>query len=631
MIRESYTETTAVSVPAVDIFAEVIAFVKEYEFRIILTLLSLTSAAAFLYFYYVGLGIAYNDARSHLDIGRRVVENLKPGLAQLGSVWLPLPHFLMLFTVWNNFMWHSGLSGAIVSMISYVGSGLFIWRILKKLDVALIGRLVGVFAFAANANVMYLQSTAMTELLFLFTFCATLYELLSWYKSDDVWDLAKAAFWIMLATLTRYDAWFIFLIIVGLVTATTFLKRGFKAAEGIFILFATLGGFGILLWLIWNYLIFGDPLFSFFGPYSAYAQQKQIYDAGELITKWNIFNSVKIYGLTIYYTIGLFNLLMALGGMLLMLVDRNINKTLKVVLPVLLLSPLVYNIIALFFGHSIISIVHVFGDNWFNVRYGVVVLPSIAIYIGYFIQKANNPTRFILIPALLFAYISSYFMQIPVTIQDALWGASSKNISQVSNWLKVNASSNQDKIFISAGSHDAIIFSSGFEMKRFIHEGTDKYWKNAGENPDHWVRYIVMRTYDMKDATFYSVQRGSGLSKYDLVLSGEFADIYELKPEYRSNLVSSDSFPTDLNSNISGANLKQGRPISSATSTATGVLGITSMFSVVSAALFMASLDSNPKKKRYIKTPTAKGKANSEYGFNLVTLRQVNNVGFEDN
>ena len=146
MIDKPYTETKAVSVPSVDIFEEIMTFVKKYEFRIVLTILSAVSAIAFLYFYITGLGIAYNDARSHLDIGRRVVEGLKPGLAQLGSVWLPLPHFLMLFTIWNSFMWHSGLSGALFSMISFVGCGIYIWKILKKLEVGTVGRLGGVFA-----------------------------------------------------------------------------------------------------------------------------------------------------------------------------------------------------------------------------------------------------------------------------------------------------------------------------------------------------------------------------------------------------------------------------------------------------------------------------------------------------
>lgn len=629
--NEAYTQARALAIPRVDIFEEIITFVKKYEFLMVLTSLLLTSAVAFLFFYQNGLGLAYNDARSHLDIGRRVVEGLKPGLAQIGSVWLPLPHFLMIFTVWNDFMWHTGLSGAIVSMLSFVGSGLYIWKILKKLSVGLIGRLTGVFAFAANANILYLQSTAMTELLFLFTFCAAFYELISWYKSEKTWDLVKAAFWLMLSTLTRYDAWFIFIAIVALVTLTTYLKRGYKTTEGTLLLFATLGGFGILLWLGWNYLIFGDPLFSFFGPYSAHAQQTQIHEAGGLITKGSIVSSVKIYSLALYHTIGLFNLAVAAAGMVWLALARSISKTLKFVTASLLLAPLIYNILALFLGHSIISIAQVSGDNWFNVRYGAVMVPSVAICIGYLLHKVNTPMRYLLIPSLFFAYLSSYFIQIPVTIQDALWGASSKNVSQVSSWLRTNASDNQDKIFISAGSHDAIIFSTGFKMSRFVHEGTGEYWKNASLYPDHWVRYIVLRTYDTKDATFYAIKDNPDFSKYNLVLKGEFADIYELKDEYKGNLLTQDEMlQQDLNGKVNQNKSQRAQKIDQYTSSKASVYGLASMFGIASTALFVARIEGVPGRKKVKKQHTRKGNINGEFGSNLVMLRGVGKIGLDE-
>ncbi|HRN70647.1 MAG TPA: hypothetical protein PLS49_05690 [Candidatus Woesebacteria bacterium] len=103
-------------------------FLEKFGVGIVLIVLTAISVYFFIYFYQNGLGLAYNDARSHLDIGRRVVEGLKPGLAQLGSVWLPLPHLLMVPTIWNDFMWHSGLAGAIISMIAFVYTGILIYR-----------------------------------------------------------------------------------------------------------------------------------------------------------------------------------------------------------------------------------------------------------------------------------------------------------------------------------------------------------------------------------------------------------------------------------------------------------------------------------------------------------------------
>ena len=79
-------------------------FIDKYLVFLIFIFLVVVSCVSFYVFYKDGLGLAYNDARSHLDIGRRVVEGLKPGMAQLGSVWLPLPHILMIPTIWNNFI-----------------------------------------------------------------------------------------------------------------------------------------------------------------------------------------------------------------------------------------------------------------------------------------------------------------------------------------------------------------------------------------------------------------------------------------------------------------------------------------------------------------------------------------------
>ncbi|MDO8658214.1 MAG: family 2 glycosyl transferase, partial [Candidatus Levybacteria bacterium] len=171
---------------------------NKYSVYIILYLLIAVSAFYFSFYLDNGLGLAYNDARSHLDIGRRVVEGLKPGLAQLGSVWLPLPHLLMVPAIWNDFMWHSGLAGALQSMISFVATGIIIYLFLGKIGVGFLGRVIGVLVFAANVNVLYLQSTAMTELLLLAMMTAGVYELMLWFKDEKLLNLIKSSFWIML-------------------------------------------------------------------------------------------------------------------------------------------------------------------------------------------------------------------------------------------------------------------------------------------------------------------------------------------------------------------------------------------------------------------------------------------------
>ena len=123
-----------------------------------------------------------------------------------------------------------------------------------------------------------------------------------------------------------------------------------------------------------------------------------------------------------------------------------------------------------------------------------------------------------------------------MTIDDARVGSSQKNVSEVSGYLADNAASEKGFILISAASHDAIIFSSGLPMKRFIHEGTGAYWESATITPDHWARWIVMRSYDDNDHTWRFVSKAPGFDNYELVASYPFADVYELKEEFRDTL-----------------------------------------------------------------------------------------------
>jgi len=200
-----------------------------------------------------------------------------------------------------------------------------------------------------------------------------------------------------------------------------------------------------------------------------------------------------------------------------------------------LAAPFFFNVIALFMGHSVLFIQGLSGDTWFNVRYGVMLAPSIAIFIGYLVHKSKR-LGITVVSLLLFITFFSFTSADAVTIDDARVGSSQKNVSEVSQWLAQNAGNKEGFILISAASHDAIIFSSGLPMKRFIHEGTGLYWESAGALPDRWARWIIMRTHDTNDLTFKAVKDTKGLEKYTLVDHFPFADIYEIKPEYVGQL-----------------------------------------------------------------------------------------------
>lgn len=501
----------------------------------IVIVLGIISIFCFIYYYNNGLGLAYNDARSHLDIGRRVVEGLNSGLAQLGSVWLPLTHFLMAFTIWNDFMWHSGLSGAIQSMIAFIGTGALIYLFLKELGAGLFGRFIGVAIFVANLNVLYLQSTAMTELMLLGTMTAGAYYLLLWFKRSELIYLIHAAFWIMLSTLVRYDGWFLFIFATIMIFIHILHTRGYRIAEGVTVLFCTLAGFGVFLWFLWNLLIFKDALYFIFGPYSAYRQQSQLEAAGVLATKGNWLYSIIIYTYALAFNSGMFTTLLGFLGAVVLWLNKEIPMRIRFATAALT-APFIFNVLALYMGHSVLFIQGLSGNTWFNVRYGIMMMPSFAIFIGYLVYRLDK-VRFAMVGLIAFVTFFSLVNGDAVVVDDARVGSSQKNVTEVSGWLRENTKDEPGFILISVASHDSIIFSSGLPMKKFIHEGAGAYYESALINPDRWARWIVMRSYSDDDSTWKAMKDNIGFERFELVDHYPFADIYKLKDQYLDDLI----------------------------------------------------------------------------------------------
>src|ERR1043165_7980397 len=91
---------------------------------VVVLLLAACSATAVSFFYSKGYLLYYGDAEAHLKIARRIVDSRTPGYDQIGTVWLPLPHFLMLPFVADDRLWRSGLAASIPMSACFVLAGL---------------------------------------------------------------------------------------------------------------------------------------------------------------------------------------------------------------------------------------------------------------------------------------------------------------------------------------------------------------------------------------------------------------------------------------------------------------------------------------------------------------------------
>src|SRR5262245_12545451 len=116
-----------------------------------------------LHYHRIGLTLSHYDARGHLVVARRIFDNITPGWQQIGAVWLPLPHLLNAVPVQIDFFYRTGASAVAFSILSFaVATGAIGW-IVSALTESRVAAVVAATVFAANPNVLYLQSTPMTE------------------------------------------------------------------------------------------------------------------------------------------------------------------------------------------------------------------------------------------------------------------------------------------------------------------------------------------------------------------------------------------------------------------------------------------------------------------------------------
>ena len=160
------------------------------------------SVAACVHFYRAHQLLGYQDAYSHLEISRRFLVGRTTGIAQLGAIWLPVPHMLQAAFAWNPTLYTTGLAGAFVSMIAYVTCATLIYRIVRVFSpLHAWPALAAAAVFMTDANMLYQQTTAMDELPFYaFALLAT-DGLVRWADTKRATHLLRAAVACMLAML----------------------------------------------------------------------------------------------------------------------------------------------------------------------------------------------------------------------------------------------------------------------------------------------------------------------------------------------------------------------------------------------------------------------------------------------
>jgi hypothetical protein len=452
-----------------------------------------------------GYSLYYGDAEAHLNIARRILDSRTPGPDQIGTVWLPLPHFLLIPFVMRDSWWQSGLAGVLPSVACFIVAGMFLFSAARRIYLSSGAALAVVLLFALNPNILYLQATPMTELPFLASFAALVWAALWFRDSQSVWALLIAAAASNAASLTRYEGWFLIPFVVLYLLAVS--KRKVHA-----ILFLALAALGPLAWLAHNQYYYGNALEFYNGPYSAAAiYQRQLAQGGFRYPgdhDWIV--AARYYFAASRWIAGWPLLALGLAGTLAALARRAGSALFLLVLP-----PLFY-VWSIHSSGTPLFVPDLPPYSWYNTRYAIAVVPFAAFAAGALVT---------LVPA-RFHVKTSIVMALAITgvwvfggLSSISWKESEVNSEARRDWTAQAASFLAREyrpgsgIIFSFGDLTGALREAGIPLRQGLHDGNGAAFDAALARPD-----LLLHE--------------SGLVEWGLAFSGDPVDVALQKAGY---------------------------------------------------------------------------------------------------
>ncbi len=488
------------------------------EAQLVGLLAALLGVSVFAYCSRHNLLLLYGDAVAHLHIARRVFDSLNPGFRQLGSVWLPLPHLLMIPFVTRMDWWQSGLAGAIPSIGCYILGCIGVYR-LGRLWLSAGPAAVAVLFYGLNPGLLYMQTTAMTEPLFLAEmiwatlfvaeFCQALRRSPGRTEDEAASRLLLGAGLVLVAAVfTRYDGW-IFASFAWLVAAAAMWrsKRWGGRAGGAFVLFTVMLAVCPLLWMAYNARQFGDSLDFLRGPYSAKAIEERTTPPGA----WHHpgWHSMRVAALYFLKAAELGAVPLRFANTLLAL---TLLGTLTAIAKwwsasfaalMLLWLPLPFYAYSVAYGSVPIFIPLWWPHSWYNTRYGMEMLPIFALSIALLtdwllgLARKSTPTvapLMLSIVMMLVAFDSWVVARAtPLVLQEAMANSRTRIPFEqaLSRTLFPMTVRTTGPILMYTSEHIGALQRAGIPLKRTINEGDYYQWSSALRDPAGSASLVV--------------------------------------------------------------------------------------------------------------------------------------------
>ena len=510
--------------------AEVLARSLRHETLFAAMVAALLSLFAFAYCYPRDMLLLYGDAVAHLHIARRILDSLNPGIRQIGSVWLPFPHLLMMPFAARLAWWQNGIAGAIPSMACYVLSVAGLWR-LARYWLRPAGAVVAALFFALNPGLLYMQTTAMNEpvflcqmiwaALFLVAFLRDLGSAPNATSDTDKVSLdgqalaarALTACGIVLVTAiyTRYDGW-IFASLVWLIALRAmFRHRAWTTrAGGAFVLFTAMLLAAPTLWFAWNARQYGDWLDFMRGPYSAKAIDARTSTPGA--PHYPGWHSMPVAALYYIKSAELGAAPVRWTNRLLFLVLAGTIAALwkwrrQCLAPFLLLwLPLPFYAYSVAWGSVPIFIPLWWPHSWYNTRYGMEMLPIFALSLGFLVawllmlleKRWPRTAPLLLLAAIVLILLdaSTLLRSTPLVLREAVENSRTRIPFEQAYARALEQLPPRGEILVWTSDHIGAFQRAGIPLRRTINE-TDYYqWMPALQHPAQSAAFVIAADHD---------------------------------------------------------------------------------------------------------------------------------------
>lgn len=493
-------------------------FIEKHITLLLTIVTSVISVGAVIYFMMHGLqNLGNYDAVARLNIARKITDSITPGVGQLGGIWLPFPHILMVPFVQIEALWQTGLAGAIVLGASFVLGAVYLQKTAYFLTKSLAVSLLAWFMYVANINILFLQTMALSEVFFTTCLIMITYFLTRWMQKPTIQNLLAASVFLVLITLTRYEGYFVFAgsaLVVLLGSFMHYRKEGWHKIEGTMLLFFVTAGFGIIAWCIYCFLFYNDFL-HWLHLYSA--GKLQVSTATETVTEtkqkvfevhsFTLAQAFTIYTQVIQWMNGKITTMLGMFGFILMafltIKNRKKEQFIHTYLPLMVISFTLFCFLVYGYQRGFIPEINlppklipeaerksftIYSDS--NIRYGIILAPSIVLLAAF--VAARNRLMYLTVLLLFIGQLAVNVYK-PQTLQYSLpilWPYSA--LKQVDPFMSMY--DQRGLILISANAHEDFMFQTGLPYKRFISEGAREYWMESLDDPGKYADWVIYDT-----------------------------------------------------------------------------------------------------------------------------------------